>query len=64
MSSIETNVKKILSWLKHSNEFDLIMDELIVYFNMKKEYVEQIIDGISNFFIHEGSINEIYFLKN
>jgi len=63
MSRIEANVKKILSWLKHSNEFDLIMDELIVYFNMKKEYVEQIIDGISNFFIHEGSINEIYFYK-
>ena len=63
MSSIETNVKKILNWLKHSNEFDLIMDELIVYFNMKKEYVEQIIEGISNFFTHETSINEIYFYK-
>ena len=60
---VEIFVSRILDNLKFSSEIELIIDQLIIFFNKNKENVDEIIEGISKFFKHETSINEIYFYK-
>ena len=60
---VEIFVSRILDNLKFSSEIELIIDQLIIFFNKNKENVDEIIEGILKFFKHETSINEIYFYK-
>ena len=65
-SEIEQDINIILSPLKSPYEFEreFSINQLIKYLNIKRTYIDEIIEGISLFFKNEiDSIEEIYFYK-
>ena len=65
-SEIEQDIKIILNSLKSPYELekDFSINQLLIYLNIKKGYVDEIIEGISTFFKNEIElIEEIYFYK-
>ena len=65
-SEIEQDIKIILNPLKSSYEFEkeFSINQLIMFLNIKRGYIDEIIKGISTFFNNEiESIEEIYFYK-
>ena len=65
-SEIEQDIRIILNSLKSPYELekDFSINQLMIYLNIKKAYVDEIIEGISTFFKSEIEIiEEIYFYK-
>ena len=65
-SEIEQDINIILNPLKSPYKFEreFSINQLIIYLNIKRTYIDEIIKGISIFFKNEiDSIEEIYFYK-
>ena len=65
-SEIEQDINIILKSLKSSYEFekDFSINQLIAYLNIKRGFVDDIVEGICTFLTNEiESIDEIYFYK-